>query len=230
MSYAIYKEGTVDAGLYTLTTAQLTSLYTNGTITVGATLVKACAIQSGSGTLSFFAGAIGRTHAQVQAAAVTAGCGTAGNHLQEHDADAFLARANPIVGPGEAAVVGFSVANWIAQANLVSQDRSNAARAAGVDLGDVDNRASGAKPYNGSGSSLTPDNAYYTFTSGGTVGTWGRDVYNVVDTNRIDPVFGDAPLVSLLVGNTSSLCTAPALARTTVVRISQHRSTAAPRA
>ena len=214
LTYALLNRGSDN--LDTLTTAQLTALYSSasGTITVGTTTVKACLANTGSGTTAFWLGAIGVSQATAVNAATAAGCFTAPG-VEEHDGNAFYAKADPIVGTGQAAVVNFSISNWIAQVNGAALDRSNTARANGVDLGEVDNRASGTRPYNGTAPNLTPDNAYFTFTSGGTVGTYGRDVYNVVPTSKISGFLSDPGIVSLFVGSTAALCTGDALTRAT---------------
>lgn len=214
LTYALLNRSATDLNM--LTTSQLTALYSSptGSIMVGTTKLKACLANTGSGTSASWTGSIGVTMAQAQAAATAAGCFTAPG-LEEHDGNAFYARANTIVGSGEAAVINFSVSNWIAQVNGVAAERSDIARANGVDLGDVDNRASGTRPYNGTAPNLTPDNAYYTFNSGTTVGTYGREVYNVLPTTRIDPnsFSYDQGLFSLFVGSTSKTCVGEASAR-----------------
>ena len=214
LTYALLNRGSDN--LDTLTTAQLTALYSSasGTITVGTTTVKACLANIGSGTTAFWLGAIGVAQATAVNAATAAGCYTAPG-VEEHDGNAFYAKADSIVGTGQAAVVNFSVSNWIAQVNGAALDRSSTARTNGVDLGDIDNRASGPRPYNGAAPNLTPDNAYFSFSSGGLVGTYGRDVYNVVPTSKISGFLADPGIVSLFVGPTAALCTGDALTRAT---------------
>lgn len=218
LSYAFLSKGAVDIGA--LTTAQLTSLFQSGTgtITMGGETVKACLPNTGSGSAKFFVDAIGVTMAQAQAAATAAGCFVAPG-LEEHDGNAFYAKANSITAAGEHAVIAFSVANWIGQANGVQVDRSNSARANGVRIGDPDGIAAGSGgPYTGTAPNLAPNAAYYGFTTGVKLGTYGRDVYNVVSTTRIG-TFGDAGLKSLFLGSGSVICqSGPGSAQETVNR------------
>ena len=208
MSYAVAFNGTISSDVYTLTTAQLTTLYTNGSIvTPGGTTVKACLPQSGSGTRKFWVGAVGVTDATAGAAADAAASGC-GQTIEEHHGDAFNTKAQTILTSGQAAVFPFSVAQWIAQANHTMNDVSGAARTAGVDLGDIDNVAAGPHPYTGTAPNLQPDTGYYFHSSGGKVGTFGRDVYNVLRTTKLSGPTGDAGLISLFVGSTSAVCAA----------------------
>lgn len=206
LSYAYLSKGT--ATITTLTTAQLTSLYSNtatGTLMVGTDTVRACLPQTGSGTTKFFADAIGVTVATAQSAAVASGCFT-GTGLEEHDGNGFYTKANSITVAGEDAVVPFSVANWIGQFNGVQVDRSGTARTNGVQIGDPDSIASGSGgPFTLVSGKLVPNPAYYSATTGQKLGTYGRDVYNVVSTPRLG-TFGDAGLKSLLLGATSVIC------------------------
>jgi len=208
VSYAYVKNGTQD--ISQLTTAQLTSLYNggSGTISVGGDTVRACLAQTGSGTVSFFLGAIGVTVANAQTAATNSGCFVAPG-LEENGADAFLAKANSI-NTTDDYVIMFSAGSWIAQANGVAVDRSATARAAGVDLGNPDSiGGGGAKPYTGVAPNEQPNATYYNFSSGTTVGTYGRNLYVVVPTAKIG-ITGDAGLKSLFVGGSAAICAAGA--------------------
>jgi hypothetical protein len=207
VSYAYIQHGTQN--INQLTTAQLTALYNggSGTINVGGDTVRACLAQLGSGTTAFFLAAIGVSAANAQTAATNSGCFVAPG-VEENGGDAFLARANA-VSLTDDFVIMFSAGSWISQANGVAQDRSAAARAAGVDLGNPDQIGGpGAKPYTGTPPNELPNATFYNFSSGTTVGTYGRNLYVVVPTNKIG-VIGDAGLKSLFVGGSSAICAAP---------------------
>lgn len=171
-----------------LTSAELTSLYssTTGQIPHGSDIVKACLTQSGSGTTKFWEKAIGVTDAQAVAAATASGCYSTSAPLEENGADSFYNSFASTLPAGTDAVIDFSSAQWISQANGVSLDRSGVARAAGVDLGSID----GIAPYTGTAPNEAPNTAFYSSTQ------YGRDVYNVVPTTKIG-AFGDAGLKSL---------------------------------
>jgi hypothetical protein len=206
VSYAYIKHGTQD--ISQLTTAQLTTLYNGGggTINVGGDTVRACLAQTGSGTVSFFLGAIGVTVANAQTAATASGCFVAPG-LEENGADAFLNRANA-VSLTDDFVIMFSAGSWIAQANGVALDRSSAGRAGGVDLGNPDSiGGAGAKPYTGAPPTEAPNPTYYNFTNGNTIGTYGRNLFVVVPTTKIG-ITGDAGLKSLFVGAGAAICAA----------------------
>jgi hypothetical protein len=207
VSYAVAFKGTIDSSVYTLSTGQLTSLYTNGTITSGGTTVRACLPQSGSGTRKFWVGAVGVSDGTASAAANSAASGC-GDTIEEHHGDAFNTKAQSILGNNEAAVFPFSVAQWIGQANHTMNDVSGAARTAGVDLGDIDNVSAGPHPYTGTAPNLVADQAFYFHSSGGTIGTFGRDVYNVLRTSKLSGPTGDAGLISLFSGSSSAVCAA----------------------
>jgi hypothetical protein len=209
VSYAYIQHGT--QSITQLTTAQLTALYSNtstGTINVGGDTVRACLAQTGSGTTSFFLGAIGVSQATAVSAATASGCFTAPG-VEENGGDAFLTKANS-VNTTDDFVINFSAGSWISQANGAALDRSAAARTAGVDLGNPDQiGGAGNKPYTGTAPNEVPNATFYNFTSGTAVGTYGRNLYIVVSTSRIG-TFGDAGLKSLFVGGTSAICSAAA--------------------
>jgi hypothetical protein len=206
VTYAYIQHGTQD--ITHLTTAQLTALYNGGTgtISVGGDTVRACLAQTGSGTVSFFLGAIGDTVANATTSATNSGCFTAPG-LEENGADAFLAKANSI-NVTDDYVIMFSAGSWISQANGVAPDRSGVGRAGGVDLGNPDNLAGAppAKPYLGAPPTETPNPTYYNNPGTGvTVGTYRRNLYIVVSTPRIG-LTGDAGLKSLFVGASAKIC------------------------
>ncbi|GAA0995174.1 hypothetical protein [Subtercola frigoramans] len=182
VSYA-YKFGagvTSAAGIDTLSSADLTSLY-NGTLTsVGGVTVVPRLPQDGSGTRKFWVGAlgVGNSPAGVPDAATTT--------LQENDATQLTPAANTIQ------IVPFSAASWIAQSNGATG--TNTIAGSGVSLGAI----GGVVAFTGSGTALVPDAPFYANT------TFGRDTYIVVEFARVDPTSAtyDAGLASLV--NTSA--------------------------
>ena len=179
--------------LATLTTAQLTALYSSstGTSTINGDTVYACMTISGSTPRSNLEAAIGVSDATVNIAANAAGC----NNIQQNSGDNFYAFASTLPS-GSSAVIPISSGSWISQANGVAVDRSSAARTGGADLAAID--ALG-KPYTGSAPEA-PSTAYYTSTQ------YGYNVFTVLPTTKITGFTKDAALVSLFVGPTASLC------------------------
>ena len=190
-----------------LTSTQLHSLYasTNGQLTVGSNTVFACLPQTGSGTVKFFAGAIGFVTSgsgsqlsTLQAAATANGCyGT-----EENGGDDFVNKVKAHLGGAAPAantiyVEPFSVGSWVSQANGVAQDRSSLARSSKVDLADVDATPLSAgsvnnEPYTGTdaGQNEVADTSFDSSS------TWGRNLYVVVPWFELnDPTFlgGSAP-------------------------------------
>jgi hypothetical protein len=205
VTYAYIQHGAQD--ITHLTTAQLTALYNGGTgtISVGGDTVRACLAQTGSGTVSFFLGAIGDTVANATTSATNSGCFTAPG-LEENGADSFLAKANTINNTDDY-VIMFSAGSWIAQANGAALDRSSVGRAGGVDLGNPDQLAGvGQKPYTGVAPNEAPNPTYFNNPGTGvTVGTYRRNLFIVVPTAKIG-ITGDAGLKSLFVGASAKIC------------------------
>jgi hypothetical protein len=186
----------------TLTTAQLTSLYSSstGTITLsGGDTLKACLTISGSTPRSNLATTLGLTDTQLSTAATAAGC----NNLIQNSGNAFFTVASGFPA-GTDAVVPISSGSWISQANLLAVDRSNTARAGGADLATI---TGFGKPYTGTAPSEAPNTTYYQ--SDQTAGGYGYNVFTVVPTAKLSGFTKDAGLVSLFSGATSALCSAP---------------------
>jgi hypothetical protein len=179
--------------LATLTTAQLTALYSSstGTSTINGDTVYACLTISGSTPRSNLETAIGVSDATANIAANAAGC----NNIQQNSGDNFYAFASTLPS-GSDAVIPISSGSWISQANGVAVDRSSAARAGGADLAAVDTLG---KPYTGSAPEV-PNTTYYQSTQ------YGYNVYTVLPTTKVTGFTKDAALTSLFVGSTSSLC------------------------
>jgi len=180
--------------LASLTTAELTALYSSstGTSTINGDTVYACLTISGSTPRTNLESAIGVSDSTANAAATAAGC----NNIQQNSGDSFYAFASTLPAHSDA-VIPISSGSWISQANGVAVDRSSAARAGGADLAAVDSLG---KPYTGSGTSLLPNTNYFQSTQ------YGYNVYTVLPTAKITGFTKDAALVSLFVGSTASLC------------------------
>jgi hypothetical protein len=201
LSVAYYANG-VTTPVTEFTKAQLTTLFTTGPQTFGGVEVVPCGIQLGSGTYSSWNGMTTATAAQeASATAVCEAAGTVGR-LQENDAAALKAKGDALVG--KQVIIGFSVANFIAQGNGVALSQL----AAGVDLAGISNDGTGANlgaPYTTTGVApalvYAPSATFYAST------VFGRNVYNVFDTARVTG-FGNNDIKSLFVGGTSAVCSA----------------------
>ncbi len=182
-----------------LTTAQLTSLYssTTGTITINGDTVRACLPLSGSTPRSNLESAIGVSDGTADIAAAAAGC----DGIEQNNGNKFYANASASAVSSEDTVIPISSGSWIGQANGVGLDRSNLARAGGVDLASITDGATAlGKPYSGSAPNEVPSTTYYQSSK------YGYNLYTVVPTDVISGSFGDTGLESLFVGSGSALC------------------------
>jgi ABC-type phosphate transport system substrate-binding protein len=179
------------------TLAQLQSLYTCNTTVVngvtynpgtGTTLgnIDLYIPQSGSGTLSFWAGVMGFTTANIPPClhqTIVAGPST-GTIVEEHDGTAVTSDPNGI-GP-------FSIAQWISQRNGHNDRRHSAI------LQNIGGTfpCSGSSNCTGAGTTL---NASFPIT---------REVYNIVPFNKVTSGMTgfDPNLAQLLAGPNSNLC------------------------
>lgn len=199
VSFAYHGNGVVPAT--TLTSAQLNLIYTAGPQMIdpdgagpeAAHEVIGCLPQTGSGTRKFWVKQVAGGN-DATATTATAACGAT---PQEHDANAFYANANQASFAGKQLIIPHSASTWIAQSNGVSPDRGATARAAGVDLGQIDSLG---PAYTGTAPSLAPATAFYENS------TYGRDVYNVVPTAKINSVTGNVALKALFKGSASAVC------------------------
>ncbi|WP_295836975.1 hypothetical protein [uncultured Microbacterium sp.] len=146
-----------DAAWASLTPAQLKSIYECTTTTVGSTPVKPRLPQNGSGTRTFFLGAIGNP---TLGSCVTDANGT----TPENDAS--------VLGTND--LIPFSAASWIAQANGATGVDTTAN--SGASFGSA---VSGQVAFTGTAPSLVPNADYYKDA------TFGRDTYLVVEYARI---------------------------------------------
>lgn len=191
-----------DGTLNTLTTAQLTSLYTSstGTLTIGSDTVYACLTISGSTPRSNLESALGITDAQASAAATAAGC----NNITQNSGNAFWSFAGSLPS-GEDAVIPISSGSWISQANQVGVDRSANARNGGADLAAInDGGTLLGKPYTGTAPDEAPNTTYYQDS------LYGYNLYTVVPTNKLSGFTENAALVSLFAGSSSAICSSTA--------------------
>jgi ABC-type phosphate transport system substrate-binding protein len=148
-----------NADLANLTTAQLKQIYESATpVTIGSTVVKPRIPQSGSGTRTFFLGAIGVT--------------TLGASVGDSSANVTPENDASVLGANE--IIPFSAANWIAQSNGATG--LNTIGTSTVKLGSVN----GIAPYTGTGTNLSANPAFYS-------SSFGRDTYLVVEFARVNP-------------------------------------------
>jgi len=201
-------------GVAAMTTAEFRAAVSpggNALVTKGSTTVLTCVPQSGSGTQQFWLTAIGHPTPTTNAANTIANTAFANcGNLQEHDGNDFntLATAYLNANPNSAVVVPVGAGPYVAQCNGFGIDRSNNFRpfvgTANGGIGDIDGIAAPTGPLtNATTGSCAGNPAYFSFSSGGTVGTYGRDVYNVLWTADITGFGADPGLVSLFVGNTN---------------------------
>jgi hypothetical protein len=194
-----------DGVINSLTTAQLTSLYTSttGKLTVGTDTVYACLTISGSVPRTQLESTLGITDAQASAAATAAGC----NNITQNSGNAFYSGL-PAAVTGTAtndAVIPISSGSWESQANQVAVDRSGTARTNGVDLASItDGSTVLGQPYTGTAPNEAPNTTYYQDTA------YGYNLNTVVPTNKLSGFTENAALVSLFVGSGSALCSSTA--------------------
>lgn len=196
VSFAYYR-ASGGAPVTTLTKAQLVSLFTVGPQTIDGVPVIGCGIQTGSGTYNFWNSSLGATASTEDTATST--CNALLGRAQENDGAALKARGDAAPA-GTQVVIGFSAANFIAKSNLVTADP---APPAGVGIGSISDF--GGSPITGTAPNLAPNSAFYTLAGG-----FGRYVYNVVSTARIDALVGNTEIKGLFKGPNSGVCTADA--------------------
>lgn len=206
MSFAYFKAGA--GAVTTLTRAQLTSLFTGtGPQIINGVRVLPCGIQLGSGTFAFWqtvttASAAAEATATAECNALVSSPSTAGR-AQENDGDALVARglAAEAAVPGTQVVIGFSAGAFIAKSNGAAPGGMPATAL----MGSISNDGAGNNlglPIVGTAPNLTPAAAFYANT------VFGRTVYIVVPTAKIDSLFGNTALKGLFKGSTSAICLA----------------------
>lgn len=207
LTYALFQAASDTNNIGALTTAQLASIYNStaagGGATIGTETVKGCLPQSGSGTRSFWEGAIGVADSAADAEATASACNGTTANIEENNANSFynFAHTNAVAN-SVAFIIPFSAGSWIAQANGVSTDNSangrSPASGPAVVLGDPNGTAGG--PTTGTAPNLAPNAAYYQDA------TFGRDLFVVTPTNKISGLSRDKGLTALVAGSTSQIC------------------------
>ncbi len=199
VSFAYYRAA--GSPVTSLTSAQLNTLYTgvSGTsLNVGGVRIIACGIQTGSGTKSFWQGAIGGVTDTQEATATTECNGlisnTLGGRAEENDGTALKARGDAAAA-GTEVIIGFSAAAFTAKSNGLATPTPPAT----VGMGAIDALGS---PVTGSAPNVAPSASYYASA------TYGRNVYNIFPTAVITSAFGNNDLKSLFVGASSAVCSA----------------------
>ena len=146
--------------------------------------IQALLPKSGSGTRSYFLGKIGMDETKIAALATGVVKAKYGDNLdvQEHDGSA-------LVGDNKA-IVPFSIAQWVAQANAVQgvSDRRHGASILGLN---------GASAVTQSAGVYSTNPAYSAMT---------RDVYNIVPSKLADDATSD--IAKTFVGSASAVCSA----------------------
>ncbi len=195
LAIAYYDNG--DGSLATLTTTNLVNLYSSATgkYTINGQTVTACLPISTSSPVTNLVNALGLSKTTIEAAATASGCN---NSIQQNSGNAFLAG---LPAGTTHAVIPLSAASWIGQANGVGYDRSNTARADGVDLAAIDALT---KPYGGSAPNETPTTTYYQSSA------YGYNISTVVPTSSISGNYSIPAIEDLFVGSGSVLCSTAA--------------------
>ena len=142
--------------------------------------------KSGSGTRSYFIGKLGLTESDISAQPSgtiksTFGSTVPATDVQEHDGSALVGDLT--------AIVPFSIAQWVSQANLVGNvtDRRHGAEILGLN---------GVAATTKVGEKFSTNSAYSALT---------RDVYNIVPSRLADDA--DSDIAKTFVGTSSLVCT-----------------------
>jgi len=143
--------------------------------------IKAYIPQAGSGTRAFWISKVGITEGNISNGTTAARDTFNGFSVQEHDGSALV--GDPY------ALVGFSIAQWVAQENGVSPKRTQGA---------VLRTIGGMQPVTQSGSVYSPNNDWSAIK---------RTVYNIVPTALANAV-DDNPIKRAFVGTESLVCQA----------------------
>lgn len=200
LGFAYYKSDAATVPpVTTLTSAQLTSLFSTGPQTIGGVEIVPCGIQTGSGTYQSWNTALGINQATETTGTTTCTNASAAGRLQENDGNGLKAKGDLAAFAGRQVIVGFSAANFIAQSNGVVNSQLPAP-AGTVDLGSIDSLG---KPYTGTAPNLASSGTFYAST------VYGRDVYNVVPTAKLGGLASaNQNYKSLFVGSASAICSA----------------------
>lgn len=179
------------------TRAELTALYSAAsgaakTFTaddgVSSISVLACGIQTGSGTYKSVLKTFNVSAGQ-DATAVNVCSPDAANRLQENDAAGLKAKGD--ANPGVQVVIGFAAGPYVAKSNGVASPnpQTNATGLAAITDDGAGNNLGVA--ITSSGGTFGPVASFYNNS------IFGRTVYNVVPTSKIDSLFGNVGLKSM---------------------------------
>lgn len=202
MSFAYYR--TDGSPVTSLTRAQLTTLFSTGRQTIGGVSILPCGIQTSSGTYQFWNSAAGISVAQEAAAVAECAAlptGLANGRSQENDGvelkamgDAADAAVN-----GTQVVIGFGAGPFVAKSNGVATPTPPA----NVGMGAISDDGAGNNlgfPVTGTAPNVAPVASFFANT------VFGRNVYNVLPTAKIDSALGNTDLKTLFKGATSAIC------------------------
>jgi hypothetical protein len=200
----VYNDGATPATKTTITEQDLNVLYTTGgagqgagTDTFDGHTYIGCLPNNSASPVKNLAKAIGSTAATIEAAATNVNCN---NTATQNSGNSFL---TSLPSGTDYAVIPVSAGSWIGQANGVGYDRSNTARADGVDLADIVNASSTdlGQPYTVVSGKEVANDSYDSDTS------WGYYISTVVPSSKIGTFGYSAPLEALFDGPSSVLCT-----------------------
>jgi hypothetical protein len=197
VSFGYYR---TDGGpVTTLSRDDLHTLFTSGRTTIGGISVLPCDLNPASGTRKFFLGAIGVADPTAGTAECTALA--PGTIIEENDGPGLKTRgdlADAAVN-GTEVVVPFSAGSFIAKSNGVASPNPGP----GVGIGSISDDGAGhnlGSPISGVAPHLAPvDTFFYN-------AVFGRYVYHVVQSSRINAAVGQVDLKGMFKGTTSLVC------------------------
>lgn len=211
LTFAYYRAD--GSPITSLTRAQLQTIFTTGSLTVGGVRIIPCGIQTSSGThATWVSQALGVTAGQEDAATnecdtlINPATSAAFDRSQENEGPALKARgdAADAASNGTQVIIGFSGAAWVAKSNGLGTP----APGPGVGMGAITDDGSGNNlgvPVTGSGTNWTPVASFYDNA------TFGRTVYNVVSRARINSAGAtNLDLKGMFSGPTAAICQAVA--------------------
>lgn len=204
LSYGYYRPAASGAPVTNLTSAELTTIFSNpdpvnSPTVIGGVPIIGCGIQTSSGTFASWNTAVGVNTTQEDAAtAACRGLATATSdattgRLQENYGIGLTDKGNavPTTGPlaGAQVIVGFSASNYIAQNNGAVTNQIGSAQLGGI----TDGATALGVPYTGT-TTKAPSATFYASTK------YGRDVYNVLSQAKLVAA-GNLPFKELFVSN-----------------------------
>jgi hypothetical protein len=210
LGFIYYDHGDGTLSTLTLTTAQITAIYSssNGEATItndgNTDTVEGCLTITGSTPRSNLESLTGITDST---SVGYAGC----NQLTQNSGNAFESYASTLPA-GTDAIIPISSGSWIGQANGVGVDRSNLARGVtGYGLATIQNAGGTVlgQPYTLGGTGGTteiPNTTYYQDAH------YGYNIYTVVPGTDLSGLSKNNAIISLFSGPTSALCSSAAQA------------------